>query len=142
MASSTFVSGYLIRFSSGLRALLRPARPLVQEPPLRSELFSADQIERYGKILASRHRLTPRASRDALLPRLAANENTLVEVCRGLAAAVSTNERISPAGDDSVAQQGNFVHLADDGHHHRVELRAAVNPGYAICPWLDVRYVR
>jgi cellobiose phosphorylase len=26
---------------------------------------------------------------------------------------------------DGVAQQGNFVHLADDGHDHRVEVRAA-----------------
>jgi cellobiose phosphorylase len=79
--------------------LVRSHRPIVEEPPLRSELFSADQIERYGKILASRHRVTQQQSGDALLPRLAANEATLAEVCRDLATAVSANQRISPAGD-------------------------------------------
>jgi hypothetical protein len=62
-------------------------------------LFSADQIERYGKILASRHRVTQQRAPDALLPRLAANAAMLAEVCRDLATAVSANQRISPAGD-------------------------------------------
>src|SRR4029079_3005254 len=56
-------------------------------------------IERYGKILASRHRLTSRRSRDRLLPRLDANETTLVDVRDELAAAMSSKQRITPAGD-------------------------------------------
>jgi len=99
MTSSTSVFDHLTRLSSRLRAFVSSARPIIEEPPLRSELLSADQIERYGKTLASRHRLAQRRSRDALLLRLAANEDTLVGICRELAAAVSTNQRISPAGD-------------------------------------------
>jgi cyclic beta-1,2-glucan synthetase len=76
-----------------------PRRPLVEELPLRSELFSAEQMERYGKTLAQAHRLTPHQSRDQLLPRLAANESVLIGVCKQLTAAVSGNHRISPAGE-------------------------------------------
>jgi hypothetical protein len=99
MTSSKSAFGHLTRLSARLRTFVSPPRPIVEEPPLRSELLSADQIERYGKILASRHRLAPRRSRDALLPRLAANEDTLVGICKELAAAASTNQLISPAGD-------------------------------------------
>ena len=91
--------GHVAGFGSRLRALVRSAKPIAEEPPLRSELFSADQIERYGKILASRHRLTQQRSRDTLLPRLKANQDTLVGVCDELAAAASTNQPIGPAGD-------------------------------------------
>ncbi len=70
-----------------------------EELPLRSELFSADQMERYGKILAAAHRLAPGRARDQLLPRLAANENVLIGVSQQLTAAVTANHRISPAGE-------------------------------------------
>src|SRR5689334_221945 len=95
------VSGlrYFTRLRSRLRTRARSTGPIREEPPLRSELFSADQIERYGKILASRHRLTSRRSRDRLLPRLDANETTLVDVRDELAAAMSSKQRITPAGD-------------------------------------------
>src|SRR5437660_2847472 len=56
-------------------------------------------MERYGKTLAAAHRLTPRRTRDQLLPRLAANESVLIGVCERLTAAVSANHRISPAGE-------------------------------------------
>ena len=86
-------------FGSRLRAsgLLRTAH--VEEPPLRSELFSADQMERYGRTLAAAHRLTPRRTRDQLLTRLAANEAALTGVCDRLTEAVSASQRISPAGE-------------------------------------------
>ena len=70
-----------------------------EEPPLRSELFSADQMERYGRTLAAAHRLSPRRTQDQLLQRLAANEGVLIGVCGRLTAAVSANQRISPAGE-------------------------------------------
>jgi cyclic beta-1,2-glucan synthetase len=76
-----------------------PAYPTT-EPPLRSELFSADQMEQHGRILAAAHaacrELRPRTS---LLARLAANESALVGVCRLLTAAVTENRRITPAGE-------------------------------------------
>jgi cyclic beta-1,2-glucan synthetase len=56
-------------------------------------------MERYGKTLAQAHRLTPLRSRDQLLPRLAENESVLIGVCKQLTAAVSSNHRISPAGE-------------------------------------------
>src|SRR5579859_2223561 len=37
------------------------------ETPLRAELFSADQMESHGCILAARHKLSPRRTRDRLL---------------------------------------------------------------------------
>ncbi len=50
------------------------------ELPLRSELFSADQMEQHGKILAGMHQLKPGRPRDRLLARLAENESLLLEV--------------------------------------------------------------
>jgi cellobiose phosphorylase len=56
-------------------------------------------MERYGRTLASTHQLTPRKSRVQLLPRLAANETVLIDVCRRLTASVSASHRISPPGE-------------------------------------------
>ena len=69
------------------------------EPPLRSELFSADQMEQHGKRLATLHKLTPKRPQDQLLIRLAANEAILTGVCSRLAAAVKENQQITPAGE-------------------------------------------
>jgi hypothetical protein len=70
-----------------------------EEPPLRSDLFNADQMEQHGKNLAGGHRLAPGRVRDQLLTRLAENERVLVEVCDLLTAAVTANRRISPAAE-------------------------------------------
>ncbi|HAR45590.1 MAG TPA: hypothetical protein DCS05_05290, partial [Nitrospiraceae bacterium] len=43
----------------------------LDEPPLRSELFSSDQMEQHGKTLAGLHRLSPGHAPDRLLARLA-----------------------------------------------------------------------
>ncbi|MFI4952687.1 MAG: GH36-type glycosyl hydrolase domain-containing protein, partial [Burkholderiales bacterium] len=67
--------------------------------PLRSELFSADQMEQHGKSLAAAHKLTHRRGRDRLLARLAANEAVLVHACDVLTAAVRANRRITPGGE-------------------------------------------
>ncbi len=69
------------------------------ELPLRSELFSADQMEQHGKSLAATHRLTSSRGRDQLLPRLAANEVVLLDACALLTAAVTENRRITPGGE-------------------------------------------
>ena len=70
-----------------------------EEPPLRSELFSADQMEEHGKNLAVAHRLAPGRGPDRLLARLADNEALLIEVCDLLTAAVTANRRITPAAE-------------------------------------------
>ena len=69
------------------------------ELPLRSELFSADQMEQHGKILAGVHRLKPGRPRDRLLARLAENERLLLEVHNLLTEDVKTDRRIAPAGE-------------------------------------------
>ena len=70
-----------------------------EQPPLRSELLSADQMEQHGKTLAATHRLSPGRAPDQLLARLAENEAVLNEVCDLLTSTVKTNRRIAPAGE-------------------------------------------
>lgn len=70
-----------------------------EEPPLRAELFSSDQMAQHGVRLAASHRLASGHVPDQLLARLAANEAVLVETCNQLTAAVSAKHRITPAGE-------------------------------------------
>ena len=74
-------------------------RKLGNEPALRSELFSADQMERHGKSLAATHRLGTPRSPDLLLARLADNEAVLIDACQLLTAASGENRRITPAAE-------------------------------------------
>lgn len=69
------------------------------EPPLRSELFSADQMELHGRALAAAHTLSTRRVADQLLPRLAENREVLLESCRVLTDAAKANRGIAPAGE-------------------------------------------
>jgi cyclic beta-1,2-glucan glucanotransferase len=68
-------------------------------PPLRAELFSADQMVQHGKTLAGSHRLSSQRAPDQLLARLAENEDVLLEAHHLLTAAGKANRRISPAGE-------------------------------------------
>ena len=99
LTSSTSIFGHLTQFRSRLRTAGPPHESPVTELPLRSELFSADQMERHGRTLATTHRLMVRRAADPLLPRLAANEIVLIDVAKRLTEAVSANHRISPSGE-------------------------------------------
>ncbi|NMF98277.1 cyclic beta 1-2 glucan synthetase [Aromatoleum toluolicum] len=99
MNAGTKLIAYLQQLETQLRAGGWPRTSPDEEPPLRSELFSADQMEQHGKALAAAHRLAPGRGPDQLLGRLAANESALVGVCRLLTVAVTENRRITPAGD-------------------------------------------
>jgi hypothetical protein len=66
------------------------------EPPLRSELFSADQMEQHGLRLASADRLTPGRVPERLLARMAANEQVLIKTCGMLTTAVTAKPRVTP----------------------------------------------
>ncbi|MGE3176315.1 MAG: glucoamylase family protein [Vicinamibacterales bacterium] len=70
-----------------------------EEPPLRSALFSADEMEQHGRNLAGAHRLSTGGDPDRLLPRLAENERLLVDVRAMLATAVAETRRITPAAE-------------------------------------------
>mgnify|MGYP006194689015 CR=1 FL=1 len=76
-----------------------PEFPLEDEAPLRAELFSAEQMAQYGRQLAATHQLAAVHTPDPLLARLAANEETLLEVCKLLTITVSARHRISPAAE-------------------------------------------
>ena len=69
------------------------------EAPLRSDLFSAEQMQQHGKTLAGWHTLSVGHAPDQLLSRLAENEDVLLEVRNLVAEAVQTNRRITPAGE-------------------------------------------
>jgi cyclic beta-1,2-glucan glucanotransferase len=69
------------------------------EPPLRSELFSRDQMKRHGKVLADLYKLSSGRASNRLLMRLAENEDVLIEARNLLTEAVKANHRIAPAGE-------------------------------------------
>ncbi len=71
----------------------------VDEPPLRAELFSVDQLERHAKVIAASHRLGTGRVRDKLLSRLDENEQVLIETYDLVAAATAQSRRIEPAAE-------------------------------------------
>jgi cyclic beta-1,2-glucan synthetase len=70
-----------------------------EKPPFRGELFSTDQMEKYGKTFATRHALVTGKAPNKLLKRLADNEKVLLEVHDLLTEAIKDNRRIIPAGE-------------------------------------------
>ncbi|MDB5302500.1 MAG: glycosyltransferase, partial [Phycisphaerales bacterium] len=70
-----------------------------EEQPLRSELYSVDQLERHARALAESHELAASASPDRLIARLHDNERVLVQTYDLVTAAVTANRRISPAAE-------------------------------------------
>ena len=86
-----------------LRAQLLPRslsfEASLAEPPLRSELFSADQMEQHGRRLAESHVLARDRAADQLLPRLAANEEILQSAFAQLTEAVMADRRVTPASE-------------------------------------------
>jgi cyclic beta-1,2-glucan synthetase len=72
---------------------------LPQEPALRAELFSADQMELHGVRLAGQHRLSTGAGLDHLLPRLTNSETALLGAYERLAKATLNSYRVTPAAE-------------------------------------------
>ena len=93
------ISNYLQQFKTQLLASEWPQLSAHEEPPLRAELFSVEQMAQHGKALAASHPLASGRAPDQLLARLAANEAELVEACQLLTKAVTENRVISPAGE-------------------------------------------
>ena len=97
--SSKTVRGTLFHLEAALRRKDLAQKYAGDELPLRSELFSADQMEQHGKTLADSHKLSSGRPRDRLLARLAENESLLLEVHNLLTEAVKADRRITPAGE-------------------------------------------
>ncbi|MBS1932842.1 MAG: cyclic beta 1-2 glucan synthetase, partial [Bacteroidetes bacterium] len=70
-----------------------------EKPPIRSELFSEEQMQQYAKSLAKSHTLVTGKKTEQLLKRLADNEEVLIEVHNLLTESVKGSGRISPAGE-------------------------------------------
>ena len=71
----------------------------MNEEPLREELFSSDQMESFGKMLATRHKLSTKPAKDHLLKRLADNEMHLQEVRKLLTDSIKKKYQVTPAGE-------------------------------------------
>src|SRR6187397_861665 len=69
------------------------------EEPFRSELFSSDQMDRHGKVLAKSHKLQKGFSFDKLLKRLEDNERTLLEVRNLRVESLRADKTITPASE-------------------------------------------
>jgi len=70
-----------------------------EKAPIRSELFSLEQLEAYARTLAATHHITEDKPSEQLLKRLAENEEILLEVHNLLTASAKENKRITPAGE-------------------------------------------
>jgi cyclic beta-1,2-glucan synthetase len=70
-----------------------------EKAPIRSELFSLEQLESYARTIAASHQLTMDKPSVQLLKRLAENEEILLEVHNLLTASAKENKRITPAGE-------------------------------------------
>lgn len=85
---------------SALRAPARDFRPEAGiEPPLRAELFSAEQMEEHGTALAAFHRIQHGPAPNRLLPRLADNAAVLADTCALITAAIRERRRVTPASE-------------------------------------------
>jgi cellobiose phosphorylase len=98
-ASSKTINRSLLQFTASLRGNGISTKYAGGELPLRSELFSTDQMKLHGKSLAASHTLSPGRPRDQLLTRLAENEDVLNGVRSLLTEAVQANRRLTPAGE-------------------------------------------
>jgi len=93
------VATTLHELSNKLRHWPSRGKYAAAEPPLRAELFGADQMERHGRTLAAAHKLAAGSSPDQLLARLADNEGVLLAAYNLLRTALKKEHRITPAGE-------------------------------------------
>lgn len=69
------------------------------EPPLRAELFNAQQMEAHGLALAQEHALGAFRAQDNLLPRLTENQALLAQACALLIESMQQSRQITPADE-------------------------------------------
>ncbi|MDD5132535.1 MAG: glucoamylase family protein [bacterium] len=76
-----------------------PKKKLIDEQPLRAELFSIEQFELHAIFLAEKHVVSFKKSQEKLLSRLKKNEAILLQAYELLNEAGKAKRRISPAGE-------------------------------------------
>ncbi|WP_370529435.1 GH36-type glycosyl hydrolase domain-containing protein [Undibacterium sp. YM2] len=67
------------------------------ELPLRADLYSAQQMEQHGRILANSHKLSSVFGQDQLLSRLADNHDVIMNACTLLTEAIKDGRPVTPA---------------------------------------------
>jgi cyclic beta-1,2-glucan synthetase len=78
----------------------KPVRAFTtDEPPLRSELFSRDQMQRHAKVMADAHRLHTGHRPTPLLSRLVDNARVLIDARNLLTETVTAGRRIAPGAE-------------------------------------------
>lgn len=87
-----------LNFSFGRLTKKNKTRYFTNEP-LSSELFSADQMEAFGKVLAAGHLPSEKKLEDVLLDRLDDNSEKLLEVRNKLTQTLKAENAITPAGE-------------------------------------------
>ncbi len=70
-----------------------------EKKPLRSELYTEEQLAQYAQTLAENHRDVKEEQAEQLLKRLAQNEEVLMDVHGMLTQSVKQNSRVVPAGE-------------------------------------------
>jgi cellobiose phosphorylase len=86
-----------LRFHNWMAGLARP-RAGANEPPLRAELFSVEQLARHARMLAANHQVVTRQGANNLLSRLGQNEDILRTFNRATLG-VKPGRRITPAAE-------------------------------------------
>ena len=69
------------------------------EEPFRSELYSTNQMNLHGEVVARSHKLLDRKSPDKLLKRLDDNEERLLEVRKLLVESIRSEKTVTPAAE-------------------------------------------
>ena len=92
--------------------------------PIRSDLYSAEQLEQFAATLAAEHRVHPGRKRGRrLLPRLRENARILLQSQRTLAEAGRKTRTVSPAAEWLL----NNFHLVEEQIR---EIREDLPPGF------------
>ena len=99
MANITVITEKLGRLISWHRSENGNELPHKEEPPLRSELFNVEQLERHAKTLAASHQLATGRGTDKLIARLNENESILVQTYDLVTEAAKRKRRNSPAAE-------------------------------------------
>ena len=90
-----------IRRRLKVAVVARRMRRIVDEDPLRAELYSLQQLEKYARFLAKArsNSVNVKRGKDKLLPRLESNRKLLVRINRLIASSVQGNRSIAPAAE-------------------------------------------
>jgi cyclic beta-1,2-glucan synthetase len=98
VSASTHGLGRLIPFWSSANGNGRP-RPASDDPPLRAELFTVEQLEKHALDFASGHDLAKGRAPDRLIRRQDENQRILCETYDLVTAAVAKGRRVAPAAE-------------------------------------------